>query len=43
MAAAAISFSGLDSSAKWLGRTMDPLETAAIRYLGSFIITLLFP
>ena len=42
MAAAAISFSGLDSSAKWLGRTMDPLETAAIRYLGSFIITLLF-
>jgi drug/metabolite transporter (DMT)-like permease len=39
---AVLCFSGIDASAKWLGRTMPPLQTASVRYLGSFLLTLLF-
>lgn len=35
-------FSCLDASAKWMNRSIHPLETAAIRYIGSFLITLVF-
>jgi drug/metabolite transporter (DMT)-like permease len=42
MVSAATCFSCLDSSAKWLGQAMDPLQTAALRYVGSFMLSGLF-
>lgn len=38
MLGAATCFACLDSSAKWLGRSMDPIETASLRYLGSLVV-----
>ena len=38
MIGAVACFACLDSSAKWLNRTMDPLQTASIRYVGSFLL-----
>src|SRR5829696_9537896 len=35
-------FACLDTSAKWLNRTMDPLQTASIRYVGSFLLVAAF-
>src|SRR3954451_8821022 len=42
MIGAVACFACLDSSAKWLNRTMDPLQTAAIRYVGSFLLVAAF-
>ncbi len=38
MCAALFCFSGLDACAKWLGRTMDPLQVTWIRYTVSVIL-----
>ena len=35
-------FACLDASAKWVNRTVDPLQTAAVRYLGTFLVTAAF-
>jgi drug/metabolite transporter (DMT)-like permease len=42
MIGAVACFACLDSSAKWLNRTMDPLQTASIRYVGSFLLVAAF-
>ncbi len=42
LCAAVACFACLDASAKWVNRTADPLQTAAIRYLGSFLVTVAF-
>lgn len=42
MIGAVACFAGLDSSAKWLNRSMDPLQTASIRYVGSFLLVAAF-
>src|ERR687884_368062 len=42
MIGAVACFACLDSSAKWLNRSMDPLQTAAIRYVGSFLLVAAF-
>lgn len=42
LCAAVACFACLDTSAKWANRTADPLQTAAIRYAGSFLITAAF-
>lgn len=34
-------FAGLDSSAKWLSQSVSPMQIAAVRYLGSFVLSLL--
>lgn len=39
MLGAVACFACLDASAKWVNRTLDPLQTVAIRYLGSFLLT----
>lgn len=39
---AVLCFACIDASAKWLNRTMPPLQTVAVRYLGSFVLTALF-
>lgn len=39
---AVLCFSCLDASAKWLNQSANPLQTAAVRYLGSFLIVLPF-
>lgn len=31
-------FSGLDASAKWLNHSLSPLQTVAVRYIGSFLV-----
>ena len=31
-------FACLDSTAKWLSRDFDPLQIAAVRYIGSFLL-----
>lgn len=36
--AAVACFACLDASAKWVNRTTDPIQTAAVRYLGSFVL-----
>jgi len=36
--AAVACFSGLDASAKWLSRGMEPVQVAAMRYLGAFLL-----
>ena len=36
--AAVICFACIDASAKWLNRSMAPLQIAVIRYLGSFLL-----
>lgn len=36
--AAVACFACLDASAKWVNRTTDPVQTAAARYLGSFLL-----
>ena len=38
MVAAVACFACLDTSAKWVNRTTDPVQTAAVRYLGSFLL-----
>lgn len=35
-------FAALDASAKWVNQTTDPLQTASVRYLGSFLLVSLF-
>ena len=42
MLGAVACFACLDASAKWINRTTDPLQTAAVRYLGSFVLVSLF-
>jgi drug/metabolite transporter (DMT)-like permease len=42
MIGAVACFACLDTSAKWLNRTMDPLQTASIRYVGSFLLVAAF-
>src|SRR3954467_1862091 len=42
MISAVVCFACLDSSAKWLNRSMDPLQTAAIRYVGSVLLVTIF-
>src|SRR5215203_3348843 len=42
MIGAVACFACLDSSAKWMNRTMDPLQTASIRYVGSFLLVAAF-
>ena len=42
MLGAVACFACLDASAKWINRTADPLQTAAVRYLGSFLLVSLF-
>ena len=42
MLGAVACFACLDASAKWVNRTTDPLQTAAVRYLGSFLLVGLF-
>ena len=42
MLGAVACFACLDASAKWVNRTTDPLQTAAVRYLGSFLLVSLF-
>src|SRR3954453_22144379 len=42
MIGAVACFACLDSCAKWLNRTMDPLQTASIRYVGSFLLVAAF-
>ena len=42
MLGAVACFACLDASAKWINRTTDPLQTAAVRYLGSFLLVSLF-
>ncbi len=42
MLGAVACFAGMDASAKWINRTTDPLQTAAVRYLGSFLLVGLF-
>src|SRR3954462_4378479 len=34
-------FAGIDSCAKWLNRSLPPLQTVTARYLGSFVIIIL--
>src|SRR4051794_11065595 len=38
MIGAVACFACLDASAKWLNRTMDPLQTVSMRYIGSFLL-----
>ena len=38
MVGAVACFACLDASAKWVNRTTDPIQTAAVRYLGSFVL-----
>src|SRR3954463_14930109 len=38
MCAALICFSGLDATAKWLNRSMDPLLTVWWRYMASVVL-----
>jgi len=38
MLGAVACFACLDASAKWLNRTMDPLQTVSVRYIGSFLL-----
>jgi drug/metabolite transporter (DMT)-like permease len=35
-------FSCLDASAKWVNRTTDPIQTASVRYVGSFLLVSAF-
>lgn len=42
MLGAVACFACLDASAKWINRSTDPLQTAAIRYIGSFLLVGLF-
>ena len=42
MIGAVACFACLDTCAKWLNRTMDPLQTASIRYVGSFLLVAAF-
>ena len=42
MLGAVACFACLDASAKWVNRTTDPLQTAAVRYLGSFLLVSFF-
>jgi len=42
MVSAVACFACLDSSAKWLNRTMDPLQTVSVRYVGSFLLVAVF-
>lgn len=42
MCAAVLCFACLDASAKWVSRTVDPLQAAGLRYLGSFAVTAAF-
>ena len=42
MIGAVACFACLDSTAKWLNRTMAPLQTAVIRYVGSFLLVAIF-
>lgn len=42
MLGAVACFACLDASAKWVNRSTDPLQTAAVRYLGSFLLVALF-
>src|SRR3954464_4567540 len=42
MLGAVACFACLDASAKWINRTADPLQTASVRYLGSFLLVSLF-
>ncbi len=39
MALAVLCFTGIDSSAKWLGRELPPLEITFLRYLVAFVIS----
>lgn len=42
MLGAVACFACLDASAKWVNRSTDPMQTAAVRYLGSFLLVALF-
>lgn len=42
MLGAVACFACLDASAKWINRSTDPLQTAAVRYIGSFLLVGLF-
>jgi drug/metabolite transporter (DMT)-like permease len=42
MCGAVLSFSFLDASAKWLNRTLDPMLTVWVRYIGSVVFVSLF-
>jgi drug/metabolite transporter (DMT)-like permease len=42
MCGAILSFAGLDTSAKWLNQTLDPILTIWVRYLGSILFVSLF-
>jgi drug/metabolite transporter (DMT)-like permease len=42
MLGAVACFACLDASAKWVNRSIDPLQTAAVRYLGSFLLVGMF-
>jgi drug/metabolite transporter (DMT)-like permease len=42
MCGALLCFSGLDATAKWLNRTMDPMLTVWARYMSSVILVTLF-
>ena len=39
MALAVLCFTGIDSSAKWLGRELPPIEITFLRYLVAFVIS----
>jgi drug/metabolite transporter (DMT)-like permease len=39
LVAATACFACIDASAKWLNRTMVPMQTLTVRYLGSFVVT----
>lgn len=39
LASAVACFACIDASAKWLNRSMPPMQTVTIRYLGSFLIS----
>jgi drug/metabolite transporter (DMT)-like permease len=42
MCGAVLSFSFLDASAKWLNRSLDPMLTVWVRYIGSVVFVSLF-
>lgn len=42
MCAALVCFSGLDATAKWLNRSVDPLLTVWVRYMASLVLVFLF-
>jgi drug/metabolite transporter (DMT)-like permease len=42
MVGAVACFACLDASAKWVNRTTDPIQTASVRYVGSFLLVSAF-